>query len=120
MPDSRFTYAIGKLVLWRKTAGLVKGEERSRLLHSKSCRSAIRLGTLRRSRRGGDAIAQGLWKAAPKLVEGATIAQAYQFVETGNAELGFVALSQVTGPRPVRAGRSHRNSIRQSARTPCS
>ncbi len=34
----------------------------------------------------------------PKLVEGATITQAYQFVETGNAELGFVALSQLTGP----------------------
>jgi len=33
----------------------------------------------------------------PKLVEGATITQAYQFVETGNAELGFVALSQLTG-----------------------
>jgi molybdate transport system substrate-binding protein len=33
----------------------------------------------------------------PKLVEGATITQAFQFVETGNAELGFVALSQLTG-----------------------
>ena len=33
----------------------------------------------------------------PKLVEGATITQAYQFVETGNAEVGFVALSQLTG-----------------------
>lgn len=33
----------------------------------------------------------------PKLVEGATITQAYQFVETGNAEIGFVALSQLSG-----------------------
>jgi molybdate transport system substrate-binding protein len=33
----------------------------------------------------------------PKLVEGATITQAYQFIETGNAELGFVALSQLAG-----------------------
>jgi molybdate transport system substrate-binding protein len=33
----------------------------------------------------------------PKLVEGATIIQAYQFVETGNAEVGFVALSQLSG-----------------------
>ena len=31
----------------------------------------------------------------PKLVEGTNITQAYQFVATGNAELGFVALSQV-------------------------
>jgi len=32
---------------------------------------------------------------APKLVQGNSIAQAYQFIDTGNAELGFVALSQV-------------------------
>ena len=31
----------------------------------------------------------------PKIVQGNTIAQTFQFVETGNAELGFVALSQV-------------------------
>lgn len=34
-------------------------------------------------------------KMQPKLVEGATITQAFQFVETGNAELGFIALSQL-------------------------
>ena len=33
----------------------------------------------------------------PKFVEGASITQAFQFVQTGNAELGFVALSQLTG-----------------------
>ena len=33
----------------------------------------------------------------PKIVEGTNIAQAFQFVDTGNAELGFVALSQVAG-----------------------
>ena len=32
---------------------------------------------------------------APKFVQGENIAQTYQFVATGNAELGFVALSQV-------------------------
>jgi molybdate transport system substrate-binding protein len=35
---------------------------------------------------------------APRLVTGESIAQAYQFVATGNAELGFVALSQVAMP----------------------
>jgi molybdate transport system substrate-binding protein len=35
----------------------------------------------------------------PKLVQGANIAQAFQFVDTGNAELGFVALSQVAGSK---------------------
>ena len=32
-----------------------------------------------------------------KIVQGESIAQAYQFVDTGNAELGFVALSQLAG-----------------------
>ena len=31
----------------------------------------------------------------PKIVQGTNIGQAYQFVETGNAEIGSVALSQV-------------------------
>ncbi len=33
----------------------------------------------------------------PKIVQGASVAQAFQFVDTGNAELGFVALSQLFG-----------------------
>ncbi len=61
VPDSRFTYAIGKLVLWSKTPGLVKGEE---TLKAASFAKAVDLqsgrGTLRRGRRGGDEIAQGL------------------------------------------------------------
>jgi molybdate transport system substrate-binding protein len=36
-------------------------------------------------------------KLQPKIVEGSSIAQAYQFVDTGNAEIGFVALSQLAG-----------------------
>jgi molybdate transport system substrate-binding protein len=39
----------------------------------------------------------------PKIVQGTSIAQAFQFVDTGNAELGFVALSQLNG---VTAGSS--------------
>lgn len=39
--ESRFTYAIGKLVLWSKTPGVVKGEERCRQPPSQSSRSAI-------------------------------------------------------------------------------
>ena len=41
---------------------------------------------------------------APKLVMGDSIAQAYQFVFTGNAELGFVALSQLLQPGQPIAG----------------
>jgi molybdate transport system substrate-binding protein len=34
-------------------------------------------------------------KLTSKIVQGSNIAQTFQFVDTGNAELGFVALSQV-------------------------
>ena len=97
--DSRFTYAIGKLVLWSKTPGLVKGEE------TLKAASFLKLSICNPAAAPYGAAAVQAMKALkiyeplqPKLVEGATITQAYQFVETGNAELGFVALSQLTGP----------------------
>jgi molybdate transport system substrate-binding protein len=99
LPDSRFTYAIGKLVLWSKTPGLVKGEETLKIA------SFAKLSICNPTAAPYGAAAVEAMKALklyetlqPKLVEGATITQAYQFVETGNAELGFVALSQLTGP----------------------
>lgn len=97
--DSRFTYAIGKLVLWSKTPGLVKGEEALRA----AAFAKLSICTPAAAPYGAAAVeAMKVLKIydqlQPKLVEGATITQAYQFVETGNAELGFVALSQLTGP----------------------
>jgi len=98
VPGSRFTYAIGKLVLWSKVAGLVKGEETLKTA------SFAKLSICNPAAAPYGAAAVEAMKALkvyaalqPKLVEGATITQAYQFVETGNAELGFVALSQLTG-----------------------
>lgn len=99
VPQSRVTYAIGKLVLWSKTPGLVKGEE------TLQAASFARLSICNPvAAPYGAAAVQTMQSLKtyealqPKLVEGATITQAYQFVETGNAELGFVALSQLTGP----------------------
>lgn len=96
---SNFTYAIGKLVLWSKTPGLVKGEA------TLTAASFAKLAIINpvAAPYGAAAIEtmkslKVLDKLQPKLVEGATITQAYQFVETGNAELGFVALSQLAGP----------------------
>ena len=98
VPDSRFTYAIGKLVLWSKTPGLVKGEDTLKAASFEKlsiCNPAAApygLAAVEAMK------ALNLYDALkPKLVEGATISQAYQFVETGNAEIGFVALSQLTG-----------------------
>ncbi|WP_213770874.1 molybdate ABC transporter substrate-binding protein [Bradyrhizobium sp. dw_78] len=99
VPDSRFTYAIGKLVLWSKTPGLVTGEE------TLKAATFAKLSICNPAAAPYGAAAMETMKSLkvldtlqPKLVEGATITQAYQFVETGNAELGFVALSQLTGP----------------------
>jgi len=97
--DSRFTYAVGKLVLWSKTPGLVKGEDTLKT----SAFAKLSICNPAAAPYGPAAVeamkALKIYGALqPKLVEGATITQAYQFVETGNAELGFVALSQLTGP----------------------
>lgn len=99
VPGSNFTYAIGKLVLWSKTPGLVKGEA------TLTAASFAKLSICNPAAAPYGAAAIETMKSLkvlealqPKLVEGATITQAYQFVETGNAELGFVALSQLAGP----------------------
>jgi molybdate transport system substrate-binding protein len=96
--ESRFTYAIGKLVLWSKTPGVVKGEE------TLKAASFAKLSICNPAAAPYGLAAVETMKSLklydvlqPKLVEGATITQAYQFVETGNAEVGFVALSQLTG-----------------------
>ena len=98
VPESRFTYAIGKLVLWSKTPNLVKGEETLKTA------SFSKLSICNPAAAPYGAAAVEAMKSLhlyeelrPRLVEGATITQAYQFVETGNAELGFVALSQLKG-----------------------
>ena len=95
---SRFTYAIGKLVLWSKSPGVVTGEE------TLKAASFAKLSICNPAAAPYGLAAVETMKSLnlydtlkPKLVEGATITQAYQFVETGNAEVGFVALSQLTG-----------------------
>lgn len=94
---SRFTYATGKLVLWSKKPGLV--DDKGEILRSgKITRLAIANPKLAPY---GAAAVETMDKLGilatlqPRLVQGDNIAQAYQFVATENAELGFVALSQV-------------------------
>ena len=95
--DSRFTYATGKLVLWSADANLVdaKGDILKRGQFRKIAYATPKLAPY------GSAAEQvvdklGLTSAlAPKLVQGESIGQTFNFVQTGNAELGFVAMSQV-------------------------
>jgi len=94
---TRFTYALGRLVLYSRTPGLV--DATGAVLKSGGfAKLAIADPT---AAPYGTAAVQtltrlGLYDALkPKIVMGASIAQAYQFVDSGAAELGFVALSQV-------------------------
>ncbi len=94
---SRFTYAIGKLVLWSSKAGFVddKGE-----VLKKGDFKHVSIANPKIAPYGAAVIetltALKLLDAIqPKFVQGENIAQTHQFVATGNAELGFVALSQV-------------------------
>ena len=97
---TRFTYAIGKLVLWSARPGLV--DDQGAVLASDRFRY-LAVANPKTAPYGAAAHqvlkARGLAEAlAPRLVTGESIAQAYQFVATGNAEIGFVALSQVAQP----------------------
>jgi len=94
---TRFTYAVGRLVLWSAAPTLVdaKGEV---LRYGRFERLAIADPKLAPYGLAAVETMQKLGLSAalqPKLVQGESIAQAFQFVATGNAQLGFVALSQV-------------------------
>jgi len=97
VPGSRFTYATGRLALWSRQPGLVDGQG-----------EVLRSGKFRRLAMANPKLAPYgaaaletltrlglLEQVRPKLVQGDNIAQAHQFIDTENAELGFVALSQV-------------------------
>jgi molybdate transport system substrate-binding protein len=94
---SQFTYAVGKLVLWSAKPGLVDGAgavlKRGNFLH-------LSLADPKLAPYGAAGVetlkALGAYEAAqPKIVTAENITQAYQFISSGNADLGFLALSQV-------------------------
>ena len=105
---TRFTYATGRLVLWSAQPSLVddKGEV---LRNGRFQHIAVADPKLAPY---GAAAAETLSKLdllqslQPRIVQGENIAQAYQFVATGNAELGFVALSQVMSDGRITQGSS--------------
>ena len=100
MAASRFTYATGRLVLWSATPGVVDAQG---AVLAGGGFAHLAIANPKTAPYGAAAMqvlrARGLAEAlAPKLVTGESIAQAYQFVATGNAQLGFVALSQLSTP----------------------
>lgn len=120
---SNFTYAIGQLVLWSAQPGLVDGQG-AVLASGRFGKLAI--ANPKVAPYGAAAMqvlqSRGLAQAlGPRLVTADSVAQAYQFVATGNAEIGFVALSQVAIPgKPMqgsmwRVPQSLYGDIRQDA-----
>jgi len=106
IPGSRFTYALGKLVLWSATPGLVDDE--GKILTSGNFKH-LALADPKLAPYGAAAMDvlknMGLKeKSQPLLVLGENISQTYQFISTGNAELGFVALSQVITDGKISGG----------------
>ncbi|NBW00663.1 MAG: molybdate ABC transporter substrate-binding protein [Betaproteobacteria bacterium] len=106
VPGSRATYAIGRLVLWSKREGLIdaKGEI---LKTDRFDRIAIANPKL--APYGAAAVEVidrlGLTQAIrPKIVEATNITQAHQFVASGNAAIGFVALAQVAEGGAIKEG----------------
>lgn len=94
---SRFTYTIGTLVLWSAQAGYVDAQ--GAVLKTGDFKHlAIANPKLAPYGVAATQVMEKLEIAAalqPRLVQGENIAQTFQFVSTGNAQLGFVALSQV-------------------------
>ena len=100
---TRFTYAIGRLALWSKNPLLVddKGQVLLSNATDKNSFKKIAIADPKLAPYGAAAIEAlgrigALAKVRPKLVQGDSIGQAFQFVMTENAELGFVALSQIS------------------------
>ncbi|MGB4118034.1 MAG: molybdate ABC transporter substrate-binding protein [Polaromonas sp.] len=103
---SRMTYATGRLVLWSAKPGLVD-DKAAVLMRNDFKRLAIAAPKLAPY---GAAALETLTKIGmlpmlqPKLVTGDSIGQAYSMVATGNAELGFVAMSQVFENGKLKSG----------------
>ena len=121
VPDSLFTYAIGKLALWSRVVDVTKGEEALKA----GAFSKLAIANPNSAPYGTAAIetlkALNLYNSLQaKIVQGNSIAQTFQFVDTKNAEVGFVALSQIINTTEGRAGWSRPSSTRRSVRTPFS
>ena len=100
---TRFTYAIGRLALWSKNPLLVddKGQVLLSNATDKNSFKKLAIADPKLAPYGAAAMEVldrmgALAKVRPKLVQADSIGQAFQFVMTENAELGFVALSQIS------------------------
>ena len=106
VPGSRFTYATGQLVLWSAKPGFV--DDQGAVLKGGHF-GKIAIANPKNAPYGAAAVEamEKLGLAAtlqPKLVTGESIGQTFNFIATGNAELGFVALAQVLEGGKLKSG----------------
>ena len=97
VPNTQFIYALGRLVLWSAKPGFV--DDQGKILTTGGFKH-LALADPKLAPYGVAAVEvlkkMGLFeKLQPLFVQGENIAQTFQFISTANAELGFVALSQV-------------------------
>jgi len=98
LPGSRFTYAKGRLALYSKNPATIGRDGAAFLRSNKYQRIAIANPQIAPYGHAAQEVLQslGLWQTVtPKLIRGQNIGQAFQFTVTGNADAGFVALSDV-------------------------
>lgn len=103
VPNSRFTYAMGKLVAWSANNSLENVKNIKSVLTSDS---VVRIAIANPKTAPYGLAAQqvmqklGVWeKLRPKVIHGDNVSQTYQFAMTNNAQVGFVAKSQIQGNR---------------------
>jgi molybdate transport system substrate-binding protein len=106
--SSLVTFATGRLVLWTARTGLSLDDLAAAVRNPAVKKLAVaNPATAPYGRAAWQALEKlGLWAGAqPKLVVGENISQTAQFIETGNADAGFVALSLVLSPKLAHRGR---------------
>lgn len=99
---SRFTYAVGRLVLWSPNSNMIPGDGKAILKKGDFSRLAIANPKTAPYGAAAQSTLQALdlWNQTKgRIVQGENIGQAFQFVFSKNAQLGFVALSQILGPK---------------------
>ena len=107
VPGTRFTYAVGALALWSHKPATEAEAVFARLKTGDFNRLALANPKLAPYGAAAVEVLRSLQLEVTtkgKWVRGENIAQAYQFARSGNADLGFVALSQITAPGHAGAG----------------
>lgn len=98
---TRFTYAVGKLSLWSADSGRIGADPKAALTAPETLHVAIAnpdlapYGVAAREA----LTAMGLWETIqPRIVMGENIGQTFSMVDSGAAQMGFVATSAVQAP----------------------